>query len=1216
MRPHWLRTGFFASAALLATVSNPAQAAMVISEFLAVNDSGLLDEDGTRQDWVELHNSGPAGVNLAGYYLTDNAAALTKWQLPAVTLPAGGYLVVFASDKNRTNPANPLHTNFRLGSGGEYLGLVTPGGVTVVHDYAPAFPPQLPDVSYGLASNLISKRCFVAPTPGAANDESTTCGQAAAPSFSAERGFHDAPFSLTLASATPAAQIYYTTDGSQPDPATGILYSSPFSITGTTIVRAASFGSGLQASASITQSYIFLDDVLAQGPDAGPKTWPSDYEMDPDIVNHPVYGAEIVDDLKALPTISIAMDMDDLFGDSNGIYSHPGKQGDEWERPASAELIRTDGVEGFQINCGVRIQGDVSRDLNKKKSLRLDFQSIYGPSQLDYPFFPGSPLESFEKIRLRASHQESFSYGWRSAVYVRDQWARDTQLAMGRTSSHGIFVHVYLNGLYWGVYNAVERPDEDFAASYLGGNPEEWDVIKHGPEIVNGDDMAWKAANALAAAGLETPSAYAAIQQLVDVPNLIDYILLNLYAGTTDWDTNNYYLARRRDPGAGFVFFSWDTEISMKSIRDNRVTIDNSGKPSGIYAALRDNAEFRVLFGDHVQRHLFNDGALTPRRASDRFQARIDEIHDGIVAESARWGDTSTLTPLDRDDEWLIEVERLRLQYFPQRGDMLLGMLRAAELYPSISAPAFGQHGGLFAAGFVLEMTAAQGTIHYTLDGADPRLPGGAPAASAAVYSGPVALAQSATVKARVRFGTEWSALNEAAFVKDTGLRITEIMFHPADPPLPDTRSDDDFEFVEIRNVGSASAALAGVTFTEGIGFTFASGTLAPGSQLLLVGDLAAFESRYGTGHLVAGTFSGSLGNSGERLRLEDATGGALHDFEFQDEWAPSADGSGRSLVIRDPNGDIATWVRADGWRASALPGGSPGAAELPVCNDAADNDGDGLVDLADPGCADASSPEEDPECEDGQDNDDDGEADASDPDCSDPSDADEAIDLVDSFVCYSTVSYSDAGSPVVSVNDDISGDRATSVGDSRAICLPAAMGGIAVENANVSLQLYNARDESGLDTPTAKRVLYTALGPIYIDRGTPNGLLVPAAMDPDGPTAAPSDASHRLDRYKCYRASASTKVSKYFPREVKLTTSDDFEQRVYDLRKPSRLCMPAGFDGGSVREPRGGFLCYGVKLSSGQLRHTARTGIHTADELGSLQQDTRRATEVCIPLR
>jgi len=136
-------------AVLLALACAPrAAAALQISEFMADNADALTDEDGDYSDWVEIYNPDAAAVHLLGWRLTDSAAEPNKWVFPAVTIPAGGRLLVFASNKNRRDPARELHTNFQLSRNGEYLGLLRPDAA-VEHAYAPAFPPQYEDVSYG-----------------------------------------------------------------------------------------------------------------------------------------------------------------------------------------------------------------------------------------------------------------------------------------------------------------------------------------------------------------------------------------------------------------------------------------------------------------------------------------------------------------------------------------------------------------------------------------------------------------------------------------------------------------------------------------------------------------------------------------------------------------------------------------------------------------------------------------------------------------------------------------------------------------------------------------------------------------------------------------------------------------------------------------------------------------------------------------------------------
>ncbi len=143
--------------------------AVVISELMAANKTTIADNDGEYSDWIELRNDGPGAVNLSGYYVTDDAQDLTKWRLPATNLANGQHLLVWASGKDRDVSGQPLHTNFKLSSDGEYLALVKPDGVTIEFAYAPTFPAQADDVSYGLSANGSQRGYFPVATPGTAN---------------------------------------------------------------------------------------------------------------------------------------------------------------------------------------------------------------------------------------------------------------------------------------------------------------------------------------------------------------------------------------------------------------------------------------------------------------------------------------------------------------------------------------------------------------------------------------------------------------------------------------------------------------------------------------------------------------------------------------------------------------------------------------------------------------------------------------------------------------------------------------------------------------------------------------------------------------------------------------------------------------------------------------------------------------------------------------
>lgn len=833
----------------------------------------------------------------------------------------------------------------------------------------------LPELE-GIATGAPVERYFAVPSPGS-NNLTGYLGLVADTKFSVDRGFYDTPFTVAITSATATASIYWTTNGSIPSLTNGTLYTAPVAIPGTRLLRAAAFLTNHISSVPDTHSYIFLSQVFLQASNQPgyPTTWqgsfPADYGMDPFIVNHTNYGVTLSNDMRAIPTLSLVSDHDSFWNQTTGIYVDAVT--DRGERATSAELFLGDNTSQFQINCAIQMHGQAGRDNARtpKHSFRLEFKSDYGPTRLGYNWYGGGVTE-FDSVILRSSWADTWTtrydpfsggmYPWaenfplryrpENATYLRDQWVKEAMRDMSYLASRGRHVHLYVNGLYWGIYNVIERLGPTYFAKHLGGYEKDWDIMKDFSELQDGSRADWDNLITQVNLGINSEPEFQAVADQVEMDNLIDFFLLHALVEANDWlqisNPHNTYWARRRAnatnglPATKWMFLPWDQEIAFNRQRDDdRVNgLSDGSLPSRIYNQLRTWPEFRRLYGDRVQKQMFNGGALSPSNNVARLQSLAAEIDRAIVGESARWGDArkfaigsngGTSNTLTRDEWWVPELQKLSTNWFPNvMHQRTIARLQAAGLYPTTGAPQFSQFGGAVPNGFALALahTNLTGVIYFTTDGSDPRQYGtGAIAGGAQSYSATIPINAPTVVRARVFDSGNWSALTEAVFYPPqdlSKLALTEIMYNP---PAIGATPGNNLEFLELKNTGTYTLNLSGLTFTSGITFTFTNGTtLGPGQFFVLARNAAAFASKY-PGVTIHGTYTGQLDNAGEQLALAHALGTPIFSVTYDDrpEWPVGPDVANFSLVQTQPGVSQAP-DRGNRWRASTNPGGSPGA--------------------------------------------------------------------------------------------------------------------------------------------------------------------------------------------------------------------------------------------------------------------------------------------------
>ncbi|MCR5862830.1 CotH kinase family protein [Flavobacterium sp. J372] len=479
-------------------------AQVAVNEIMSSNTSTLADEDGSYEDWVELYNYGTTPIDLTGYGLTDTPAAPFKWVFPAVTMQPGSYLVVWASDKNKVVPGQPLHTNWKISTGGETIVLTQPDGT--VADQAPATALE-ENVSIGRQPNGTgSWLFFYTSTPGTPNTGSGLTELLTPPVFSHNSGYYNTGFNLVLTHSNPSAIIVYTTDGSQPvlNNTMGTLYTyknayklEPTDSEGPLLSDSYNSNTYFQPI-GIADRSAEPDQLANKNTRQHPLYTPPTPVRKATVVRARVYVDGVPSKIISktyfvwptnpyqLPVISLQIQENYMFDYNDGIYTsgidfdnwraaNPNnnqwyrpdwnnywRSGDTWEYPVHFEYFEPNSGSlnsAINMNAGWRIHGNNSRALGIK-SLRLYARGEYdSQDQFEHDFFdeqiPDAPVpdnDEFKRLMLRGD-------GTGGPVAYDVVFTRAMQPVFNGVTRIKPAIH-FINGEFWGLTAVRDRLDK------------------------------------------------------------------------------------------------------------------------------------------------------------------------------------------------------------------------------------------------------------------------------------------------------------------------------------------------------------------------------------------------------------------------------------------------------------------------------------------------------------------------------------------------------------------------------------------------------------------------------------------------------------------------------------------------------------------------------------------------------------------------------------
>ena len=608
---------------------------VVINEFAAINGNGIIDQDSSHSEWVELYNPGNSTLNLQGYALADHPTkddADDRWIFPERLLAPGGFLVIFLSGKNRTGLE--LHTSFGL-SADEHLFLFDVQGKLV--DAIESDAPQL-DHSFGRKSDGANQFVyFPFPTAGFTNDLNTSfSGYSKNPGFSQKAGFYPDTLSLDLI-AENGARVFFSTDGSLPGASSSPLNGNII-IDRSCTVKAISYQDGKLPSEVVSNTY-FINYT---------STLPVfSLSCKPELLWHPLTG---------------------IYVNGPGwdsIYPHYGANyWQDLEIPVHAEVFQPTGEKILNQDLGLKIHGGTVSRNKPQKSLRLLAKKEYGKSRMDFPFITDKPhIKSYKRLVLRNASSDF------NRAQMRDALAQRIILRSMDVDVIGYEpAVVFINGEYFGLMDIREKTGPYYLEENHGADPGNIDAMKEDSIVEDGDYLDFFNLHQFIVNNDPANEAvFDSVSKRLDTESFADYFIAETFMNNSDWPLNNIKYWREKKQGARWRYVLFDLDISF--VGENWAPVDENWiavclgpmvpltRHMQIAESLLQNGSYRNYF---INRYadLLNT-AFTPDSILSVINETRDKIAPEIPAHKIRWGGYV--------QDWEDEISSLIIPFAEQR---------------------------------------------------------------------------------------------------------------------------------------------------------------------------------------------------------------------------------------------------------------------------------------------------------------------------------------------------------------------------------------------------------------------------------------------------------------------------------------------------------------------------------------------------------------------